>query len=203
MSAPALSALLTALAGIGVILPQITRVTAVGDASGVAAAGITGSVFGYAGWLIYTSRGPGGWSLVALALPAALQAVNLLVVVRYGGDRSDIAPIVVLGTAVCLAVAIGPLNGAVWVLLAIGAMAYVPTVRSAWRAPTIRGVSRVAWTLSTLHAVGWGVHGVAISDAFIITNGAINTAGSVLVLLATFVRHEEWHRPVDACPGLR
>lgn len=203
MSAAALTATLTALAGAAVILPQIVRVLRLQSAAGVAVAGLQGSVWGYTGWLIYTARGGGGWSFLALAVPAALQATNLLVVLARGGDRRGSTAILTVGASVCVTVAIGPLYRAVWILLAMGALAYLPTVLSAWRAPAIHGVSRTAWTLSGLHALGWGAHGLAIGDAFVVANGAVNVTGSILVLLATCVRHDVWRRPLDTSPGLR
>lgn len=203
MSAQALTAVLTALAGAAVILPQILRVLHVDSAAGVAVAGITGSVWGYLGWLVYATRGSGGWSIVALAVPATLQVANLVIVLLKGGERSGSVPVVVIGGGVVVAVATGAPAKVVWVLLAMGVVAYFPTVRSAWHAPRIQGVSRIAWTLSTLHAIGWSAHGLAIGDLFVVTNGAVNVAGSVLVLLATFVRHDVWERPLATTPGLR
>lgn len=203
MSAAVLTASLTALMGTAVILPQILRVLRLESAAGVAVAGLQGSVWGYTGWLVYTARGGGGWSYLALAVPAGLQAMNLLLVLARGGDRRGSMSILAAGALVCVGVVIWPLSRAVWVLLAMGALAYLPTILSAWHAPAIHGVSRTAWTLSCLHALGWGAHGLAISDAFVVTNGAVNVTGSILVLLATFVRHDVWRRPLDTSPGLR
>lgn len=203
MSAQALTAVLTALAGAAVILPQIVRVLSIDSAAGVAVAGIAGSVWGYLGWLVYATRETGGWSIVALAIPAALQVANLIIVMAKGGDRRGSLLIAVVGGAVVVAVTIGTPARAVWVLLAMGVVAYLPTVRSAWHAPRIQGVSRIAWTLSTAHAIGWSAHGLTIGDLFVVTNGAVNVTGSALVLAATFVRHDVWERPLATTPGLR
>ncbi len=203
MSTPALTAAFTALAGCAVILPQILRILRVDSAAGVAVAGVAGSVWGYTGWLIYTSRSSGGWSYLALAVPAALQVINLLLVGIKGGHRRGLAPIIIFGASVSVIVTVGPLDKAVWVLLLMGAAAYIPTVRSAWHAPNIHGVSRLAWTLSAVHSFGWSAHGAAIGDVFVVANGTVNVVSSTLVLIATFMRHDVWEHPLDASPGLR
>jgi hypothetical protein len=186
--------LATATAGVSLALVgmQLGRVLRLRDAAGVSAAGLAGSVIGYVGWTLHAAR-TGDWlAAAAVGAPGALQAANLIVSLRYGAERRD--TLVPAAVAATLALGYFAMPAAMFAvaLLAASAAAYAPTVRAAWFAPDIRGVSRLAWAAASLHGAAWGAYGVVTQDLYITASGALNLTASAAIVTATYVRSAAW-----------
>ncbi len=171
--------------GVGMLIPQATRIVRERVLDGVSAEWIGTGLAVNAGWLVYALTAE-VWGLLgvsggALALYAAMAvAARRLDASHF--DRTRTTALVILNV-LGWAAAVGQVNALGLTLAGLFTVQFAPAVWSAWVSPTLSGISPTTWILALGEAVIWVAYGAAINDRALLLGGFGAAAMSGLVLL--------------------
>lgn len=173
------------LFGVGMIVPQISRLRRTRIADGVSSLWVGVSLATNLGWLSYGIQGQ-LWGLLPVSLGALLVYAVVAVQLRSLLGSRVLLQIASSGaaTSIMLVVALA-VGGWPAVGLTLG-LAYgpqfAPAVFGALRSGAAAGVSGVTWTMAAIEAIVWIVYGTAVGDQALIIGGIGGTLMSSVIL---------------------
>lgn len=180
--------------GVGMLVPQATRIVRHHSLDGVSAEWIGMGVAVNAGWLIYAWTaevwGLVGVSLGGLALYLAM-AAGARRMNRSHFDRARTTALIVFNV-LGWAAALGQLDTLGLALAALFTVQFAPAAWSAWTSPTVTGVSLTTWILALGEALIWVGYGIAIGDQ------ALTLGGSGASLMSSLILLRLWTGPTPA-----
>ena len=178
------------LFGVGMIVPQITRLHRTKVAEGVSAPWVGVGMAMNFWWLNYGIQGQ-LWGLVPVSMGALIVYAVVAVQLRALTGSRVLRPIALsaLGTSLALLTALG-VAGWTAVGLTLG-LAYgpqfAPAVFNALRSSSTAGVSRATWTMASVEAVIWVIYGIAVADPALIIGGVGGTLMALVILVRLWI----------------
>ncbi|MGI9605403.1 MAG: hypothetical protein ACR2P0_04625 [Acidimicrobiales bacterium] len=173
------------LLGIGMIVPQITRLHRTRVTDGVSAPWVGVSFAMNVGWLSYALNGR-LWGLVPVSVGGMLVYLVVALQLRALVGSRILRPLVASAAATSIAL-LTVLATADWpaVGLALG-LAYGPqfgpAALSVIRSHTAVGVSSATWNMAVSEAAIWVVYGLAVADRALIIGGVGGTVVASVIL---------------------
>jgi uncharacterized protein with PQ loop repeat len=189
---PALPALLPVLAFatlvVGLVggVPQLFRLLRQRDGSGVSAAGLTTTFAAYVAWAIYCAQIGEMGQLLAMVVPGVAFGVASLAALRFGAERHGFGALAAMTGVLVLAGLVGGWVGYGLVLASTSTFSYFPSVRTAWSAPSLAGLSAPTWGLAASSGALWAWQGALLSSWPMMVGGGLGVVmpGAVLAAIA-------------------
>lgn len=167
--------------GVGLIAPQTWSIIRSHNAAGVSVTGLVCSCVSYAGWISFALHLLDLPMLVSLVFPFVLEAVTLVLALRWRGETGGMSAAVIWSSALLLASLVG--WSTLGVLLAVSIVwGYGPAVVEAWRAKDVSGVSVLAWRVRVLDGLAWASYGLFSTQPESLVYGSAAAALAVGVL---------------------
>jgi uncharacterized protein with PQ loop repeat len=190
---------------IAIVIPQAWRLAKTRNPAGLSAAGLLNGSVGYLAWVGYLTYQQHWLAMAATALAGVVWiATAAYVVTHRGATRAAVTSTVAwAGTLGALALISVPVFG---VALSFGAVwSGIPSVREAWRAGEISGISTPTWALYVAESLAWLAWGVVEHDFVVGLYGVLATGIGTAVIAAVVVRVEARRIPAlvdDAAEAL-
>lgn len=186
----AIAAVVTAMSGLVVTLPQMVRVIRTGDAQGVSLPGWVNWCVSYTAWTLYLA-GTGQIPLFLGCLGESVVCVTTtLVILRHAKSFRDRAWWSTAAWAATVTFAlVANLFGFPAIISALLSCSpiwvYGPSAWKAWRTRDVSGIAPLTWTLALVGALTFVIAGHA--NPVTVTNGTVSATLSLVILVRLWI----------------
>lgn len=179
--------------GAGMAIPQALKLVRSRRVEGVSTAWAAMSAMVNVWWAIY-GFGGGDWAIIPVSVVSVMAYLAVMMALVRHGDAA-VGGVVVRMMASAVAIGVIPLP-ALWlggwpavgvVLGVLYGVQLMPAVVAVYRSLDVSGVSATTWVIGWVEALLWGIYGLAVLDAGLMTMAVVGVAMASAVLARLFV----------------
>ncbi len=181
------------------LVPQMLKLYRTGLVDGVSP---TWAAFGFVtnlAWTVYLAQ-EGLWLTVpATALVTVAYAMTFVLLIRAGVKTSTALTAGTIWAATLAAVAVGGGWSALGIVLGLShAVQVAPSVWTAYRARTPRGIAPETWAIGLVEGLLWGYYGWFYADVPLMLFAVLATIASMMMLARYTMTRNRWLEPAPS-----